>query len=75
MDGSVLEKKNRLNLLNLIGALTLSLLVKLFSRKSEPLIHSMKFFSPVVAFCLYKSKYDLAWDTIVMPGLVLATVT
>ena len=44
-----------LSLLNEIGALTLSLLLKLPPRKHEPLCRSMKFLSPEVVLCLYKS--------------------
>ena len=44
-----------LSLLNWIGALALSLLLKLLPRKLEP-IHSMKFLSPEVALYLYKSN-------------------
>ena len=43
-----------LSLLNLIGALTLSQLVKL-SKKTEALICSMKFLSPEAALYVYKS--------------------
>ena len=66
-------KENHLNLLNLICGSSLSLFVKLLSGKSEPLIHPMKFLSPVEACC--KSKYDLAWNTVVMSGLMLVVVT
>ena len=62
MDGSVLEESylsrcwGWVSLLNWIGALTLSLLLKLPPRKLEPwFIHSMKFLSPEVALYLCKS--------------------
>ena len=45
-----------LSLLNCIGALTLSLLLKLFPRKLPwALIRSMKFLSPEIAMYLYRS--------------------
>ena len=62
MDGSVLEERSCwgwLSCLNWIGALTLSLLLKLASKKIGVMIGSVKFLSPEVALCLYKS---LIWS-------------
>ena len=61
MDGSVLEEKSFFkmldwpSLLNWIGALTLSLLLKLPPRKLEASIRSMKCLSPEVALYFYNS--------------------
>ena len=71
MGGSVLEGKSSQSSKFDCGS-SLSLFVKLPSGKSEPLIHPMKFLS-VEACC--KSKYDLAWNTVVMSGLMLVVVT
>ena len=59
--GQFLRKNNLLrlwgylSLLNWIGALTLSLLLKLLPKKIRDLIRSVKFISPELVLYLYKS--------------------
>ena len=61
IDGSALQEKSPFKMLRLtslvnwIGALTLSLLLKLPPKKIGAVIRSMKFLSPEVALYLYKS--------------------
>ena len=66
MDGSVFEKNDLLrcldpSLVNWIGAVTLSLLLKAVSKKYGPLICSVKFLSQV-ALDLYKSTIQLCME-------------
>ena len=48
-------------------------IAKIASKKIGALIRSMKFLSPQVALYLCKSTYAIAWNTVVMPGLLVAT--
>ena len=48
-------------------------IAKIASKKIGALIRSMKFLSPEVALYLCKSTYAIAWNTVVMPGLLVAT--
>ena len=79
MDGSVPEEKSSFKMLELTfsskleSSLTLSLVLKL-SKKIGALIRSMKFISPEVALYLYQST-SLAWNTVIMSGLVLLAAT
>ena len=57
---SLLRILGYLSLLNWIGVLTLSLLIKIASMKFEDLIRSIKF--------LHCIPYDLTWNTAVMSG-------
>ena len=61
MDGSVIEEKSPLKILELYfsskldwGSYIISI-AKIFSKKSGALIRSLKFLSPLVALYLYKS--------------------
>ena len=68
IDGSVLSKNHLLrcwvwlSLLNWIGALTLSLLLKLPPKKIVAMIRSIKFLSPEVSLYLYKSTIRPCMD-------------
>ena len=48
---------------------------KIVSKKIGALICSMKFLSPEVGFYLYKLPHRLAWNTVVISGLVLPVST
>ena len=50
-------------------------IVKTASNKIGTLICSMKFPSSEIALYLYKSIYNLGWNTVVMTGLVLLAAT
>ena len=50
-------------------------IAKSISKKIGALIHSMKFLSPEVALCLYKSTIGLAWNAVVLSWLVLLTAS
>ena len=50
-------------------------IAKTSSSKIVALIRSMKFLSPDVALCLYKSIIQSAWNTIVMSGMVPLAAT
>ena len=71
-----------LSLLNWIGTLTLSLLLKLPPRKLEPWFVLLSFFLLRVLcisinLCdqIYVNPYDHVWNTVVMLGLVLLFAT
>ena len=64
-----------LYLLNWIGALTLSLLLKLPSRKLEPWFVLWSFFSLGLLYISINLLYIYAWNTVVISGLVLLVVT
>ena len=79
IDGSVLEEKSIswgwLSLLNWIGALTLSLLLKVPPKKLEPWFVLWNFF-PLRLLCIsINLPYNHAWNTVVMSGLVLLVAT
>ena len=81
MDGSVLEENHLLrcwgwlSLLNWIGALTLSLLLKLPPRKLKTWFVLWSFFL-LRLFCIsINLPYGHVWNTVVMPGLVLLIAT
>ena len=68
MDGSVLEEKTTFKMLGLTfffklvwGCYIVSI-AKTASKKIGALIHSMKFLSPEVALCLYKSTIQLCME-------------
>ena len=77
MDGSFVEENHLLkcwdcfSLLNWIGALKLSLLLKLPPRKLEPCFLLWSFFLVRVLCISINPPYGLAWNTVVMSGLVL----
>ena len=77
MDGTVVEKKSSFIILGLTFSSKLYLgpyiisIAKTASKKIGPLIRSMKFLSSEVALCLCKLQYTHAWNTVVMPSLVL----
>ena len=80
MDGSVLEEKSSFKMLGLTfsskldwGSYIISI-AKTASKKIGTLIRSMKFLSPEVSLCFYKSTIR-PWNTVVMSGLVLLVVT
>ena len=60
-----------LSLLNCIGALTLSLLLKVPPRKLEPLFIIWGFFFLRLLIISINLPYIHAWNTVFMPGLVL----
>ena len=66
---------NCLSLLNWIGALTLSLLQKLFPSILEPLFVLLNFFLLRLLCVFVNQIYDLAWNTVVTSGLVFPTNT
>ena len=77
MDWSVLEEKSSFEMLGLTfyskfdwGPYYICI-AKTASKKIGALIRSMKFLSPEAALYLINLPYDLAWSTVVMPGLVL----
>ena len=81
MCGSVLKENNllrswgQLYLLNWIGALTLTLLLKLSSRKSEPWFAVWSFF-PLRLFCISINLLNgHAWNTAAMSRLVPLVAT
>ena len=79
MDGSVFEKNDLLRCLNLslvnwIGGLTLSLLLKAFSKKLEPWFAQWSFFLRLLLISI-NLPFSFAWNTDVMCGLVLLTST
>ena len=74
MDGSVLKEKwslKMLSLLNWIGALTLSLLLKLFPRKLEPWFVPWSFFLLRLLCISLALPNGHIWNTVVMSELVL----
>ena len=81
MDGFVLKEKSSfkmlawLSLLNWIGALTLSLLLKLLPRKLEPWFVLWSFFLLRLLCISINLPYGHAWNTVVMSGLVLLVAT
>ena len=64
-----------LSLLNWVGALTLSLLLKLLSRKLEPWFVLWNFFLLRLLCISINLPYDHSWNTVVMSWLVLQGVT
>ena len=64
-----------LSLLNWIGALTLSLLLKLPPRKLEPWLVLWSFFLLKLLCISINLPYDHEWNTIVMSGLLLLVST
>ena len=65
-----------LSLLNWIGALTLSLLLKLHPRKLEPWLFVLWSFFLLKLLCIFTNlAYDFAWSTVVMSRLVLLAAT
>ena len=62
-------------LLNWIGVLTLSLLLKLPPRKLEPWFVLWSFFFLRLLYIFISLPYDLAWNAVVMSGLVLLVTT
>ena len=81
LDGSVLEKNHVLrcwgwlSLLNWIGALTLSLLLKLPPRKLEPWFILWNFFLLRLLFISINLLYNHVWNNVIMSGLVLLVAT
>ena len=81
MDGFVLNEESSfkmltwLSLLNWIGALTLSLLLKLLPRKLEPWFVLWSFFLLRLFWISINLPYGRAWNTVVMSGLVLLVAT
>ena len=79
IDGSVPEEKSSFKMLGLYFSSKLDqtsfiiTVAKIASKKIGALIRSMKFLSPEVALYLCKSTYAIAWNTVVMPGLLVAT--
>ena len=61
--------KNRI--INWIGSLTLSLLLKLAARKLEPLFLLWSFFLLKLVFISLNMSYNLAWNTVCLYELVL----
>ena len=81
MDGSVLEEKSYFKMLGLSfsskldwGSYIISI-AKTASKKIGALIRSMKFVSPEVPLYLCKLSYALAWNNVIMSGLVLLAAT
>ena len=76
MDGSVLEKKSSFKMLgwfstvNWIGALTLSLLLKLPPRKLEPWFVLWSFFLLRLLCISINLPYAHVWNTVVTSGLL-----
>ena len=64
-----------LSLLNWIGALTLSLLLKLAPRKLEPWFNLWSFFLLRLLYISINLPHGLAWNTVVMLGIVLLVAT
>ena len=64
-----------LSRLNWIGALTLSLLLKLPPRKLEPCLALWSFFLQRLLCISTNLPFSQAWDTLVMSGLVLLVAT
>ena len=81
MDGSVLEEKLSFKMLGFSFCSKLDwdsyiiFIAKTTSKKIGALIHSTKFLSPEVTLYLYKFTIRLAWNTVVMSGLVLLIAT
>ena len=81
IDGSVLEEKSFFkmlgltSLLNSIGALTLSILLKLPLRKLEPWFVLWSFFLLRLLCISINLPYGHVWNTVVMSGLVLLVPT
>ena len=81
MDGSFLEEKSSLRCwgclsrLNWIGTLTLSLLLKLPSRKFGILIRFAKFLFLELLCISINLSYGYVWNTVVLSGLVLLNAT
>ena len=81
MDVSALEEKSSFQILGLYFSSKLDLgsciisIAKTSTKKNEALIRSMKFLSPEVALQTINLPYSLAWNTVVMPGLVLLAAT
>ena len=77
MHGFVLEEKSPFKTLGLTFCFKLEWgyyivsIAKTASKKIGALTLTMKFHSSGVALHLYKSDYDLEWNTVVMSGLVL----
>ena len=63
IDGSVLEEKSSFKMLGLtLPSNWIGAVVKTASKKIRALIRSMKFLSPEVALCLYKSTMRLCME-------------
>ena len=81
MDGSVFEEKSCFMMLGfsffskLDWGFYIRSIPKTTSKKIGALVCSMKFLSPEVTLCLYKSTICFAWNTIVMFGLALLAAT
>ena len=81
MEESVLERKSPfkilgcLSLLNCIGTLALSLLLKLLPRKLEPWFILWCFFLLRLLCISVNLSYGHAWNTVVMSGLFLLVAT
>ena len=71
----LLRCRGWLSLLNWIGDLTLSLLLKLSPRKLEIWFVLWSFFLLNLLFISINLPYDHAWSTVVMSGLVLLIAT
>ena len=81
MDGSILEEKTSFKMLGLTfsskldwGSYIVSI-AKTASKKIGALIRSMKFLSPEVALCLYKSTIRPCMEYCFVSGLVLLVAT
>ena len=81
MDGSVLQEKQflkilgRFSLLNSTGAPCIVSIAKTASKKVGALLYFLSFFFLSLLFMSVNVQYTLAWNTVVMFGLVLLTVT
>ena len=81
MDGSVLEEKSSFKMLGLTFSSILdwgsyiSLLLKLHQRKLEPWFVLWSFFLPRLLCISINLSYGIAWNTVVMSGLVLLIAT
>ena len=77
--GLFLKKNNLLrdflSLVNWIGILILSLLLKLLPRKMDPWLDPWSFFYLRLLFISINLPFGLAWNTVVMSGLVLLAAT
>ena len=75
LDGSVLGCFGCLSLINWIGALILSLLLKLPPRKFKSLFVLWSFFLLKLLCVSIEPPYSHAWNTVVMSGLLLLAAT
>ena len=77
MDGSVLEEKLSFKMLDITFSAKLKwgsyivAIAKTACKKFEVLIRSMNCLSPEIAYYLLNLPYDLAWNIVVVSGLML----